>query len=151
MTMHIWPLNWGWVKQENIALTFDKAIEKTNDYIAKHITVAKKLNKPLVLEEFGIPRDNYGFSPNDKIYLRDKYYENAFKQVAESAKNKGVFAGANFWAWGGFGRPVPNQVWFHKGDDLLGDPPCEEQGVNSVFSSDSTMNCIKKYIQLVSK
>jgi mannan endo-1,4-beta-mannosidase len=143
--MHIWPLNWGWIKQNNIAATFDQAVEKTNQYMAKHIKVAEKLKKPIVLEEFGIPRDNYGFSPNDKIQLRDQYYENAFKQVLESAQNKGVLAGANFWAWGGFGRPVPNQVWYHRGDDYLGDPPCEEQGVNSVFSTDSTTACIIKY------
>lgn len=145
LTMHIWPLNWGWIRPNNIAATFDLSVEKTNQYMARHIKIAEKLKKPIVMEEFGIPRDNYGFSADDKVRLRDKYYENIFKQVAENARNNGMLAGANFWTWGGFGRPVPNQIWYRRGDNYLGDPPCEEQGVNSVFSSDSTMICIAKY------
>ncbi|HZL08643.1 MAG TPA: cellulase family glycosylhydrolase [Prolixibacteraceae bacterium] len=143
LTFHVWPLNWGWIKQNDIASTIDNAITKTNEYIDNHIAVAKKLNKPIVAEEFGLPRDKYNFTPADPALFRDKYYENIFKQVAESSKNKGILAGANFWSWGGFGRPA--RIWYKRGDDYLGDPPCEEQGVNSVFNSDKTVDLIKKY------
>jgi mannan endo-1,4-beta-mannosidase len=146
LTIHIWPLNWGWIKRDSISSTIDNAIEKTNDYISSEIKIAEKLNKPIVMEEFGLPRDNYKFSPDDNTLLRDRYYDNIFKKVVECSKNGGVVAGANFWTWGGFGRPVPNQVWYRRGDNYLGDPPCEEQGVNSVFNTDSsTINLIKKY------
>ena len=35
------------------------------------------------------------------------------------------------------------------GDDYLGDPPQEAQGLNSVFSNDPTMKIIKKYNGLI--
>jgi mannan endo-1,4-beta-mannosidase len=152
LTVHIWPLNWGWIKQENIAATIDNAIERTNDYITTEIKIAEKLNKPIVMEEFGLPCDNYKFSTTDNILFRDKYYDNIFKKVEESSKNNGVVAGANFWTWSGYGRPVPGQVWYRRGNDYLGDPPCEEQGVNSVFDTDSsTINLVKKYNDNFSK
>lgn len=149
LTFHIWPLNWGWIKQKDIAGTVDNAIEKTNVYIVKHIKIAEKLHKPLIAEEFGLPRDKYNFEPTDPATFRDKYYENIFKQVAENAKNNGILVGANFWSWGGFGRP--SHVWYERGDNYLGDPPCEEQGVNSVYNTDSTVKIITKYNKQIRK
>jgi mannan endo-1,4-beta-mannosidase len=49
-----------------------------------------------------------------------------------------VIAGLNFWAFAGKGRPKEGQVFWKPGDDYLGDPPMEEQGLNSVFDSDSS-------------
>jgi mannan endo-1,4-beta-mannosidase len=48
---------------------------------------------------------------------------------------------ANFWAWGGEGRATSTK---HSGGEFLGDPPCEPQGLNSVFNTDtSTLAIIK--------
>ena len=55
-------------------------------------------------------------------------------------------AGANFWTFSGTGLPNPeneNHMW-KKGDDYLGDPPQEAQGLNSVFISDPTMLIVKE-------
>ena len=58
----------------------------------------------------------------------------------------GNFAGANFWAFGGTARPIKNQLFWKNGDDYTGDPPMEEQGLNSVFDSDkSTWKIINLY------
>src|SRR5690606_16321072 len=46
LTMHIWPKNWSWIDSEHIPETMNVAIENTNEYIAAHIAVANKLNKP---------------------------------------------------------------------------------------------------------
>jgi mannan endo-1,4-beta-mannosidase len=48
----------------------------------------------------------------------------------------GAFAGCNFWGWGGYAQPRHTQ--WQVGDDYCGDPAQEEQGLNSVFLSDST-------------
>lgn len=149
LTMHIWPLNWSWVRQNNIAATFDQALVKTSDYMARHVAVAEKLHKPIVVEEFGLPRDNYGFQPTDSDGMRSRYYENIFKAVAEHSKSNGVMAGVNFWTWSGLGRP--SRVWYQRGDEYLGDPPCEEQGVNSVYSTDSTLLTIIKYAKEINR
>jgi len=145
LTMHIWPKNWGWLDIKNIAGTLDESISNTNVYMQDHIAVAARLNKPVVLEEFGLPRDHHGYSPDETTACRDRYYSNAFEQLLDHAKQKGVLAGANIWSYAGEGRPVNGQIFWKLGDPYLGDPPVEEQGLNSVFDSDETIDLIADY------
>lgn len=143
MTIHIWPKNWSWIDISKITESVDTAIVRTNQYISDHMAIAKKLNKPMTIEEFGFPRDNHKYTLDDPVTARDKYYANIFSQIVTSAKEKGSLAGCNFWAWGGFGRPV-HEFW-KPWDDYVGDPSQEEQGLNSVFDTDSTIKVIKDF------
>jgi mannan endo-1,4-beta-mannosidase len=113
-------------------------LEKTNSYIQNHIATAQKLNKPLVIEEFGLPRDRQSFDIASATSLRDIYYNSIFTIWKQHAQNNGVVAGANFWAFGGTARPIKDQIFWKSGDDYMGDPPMEEQGLNTVFDSDKT-------------
>lgn len=149
LTMHIWPKNWSWLDRNDIPGTLASSIEKTNKYIDEHLAVARKLNKPIVFEEFGLPRDGHSFSPDAGTTCRDKYYENAFVQVIDHCKRKDVLAGANFWGFAGEGRP--KNLYWQNGDAYLGDPPNEEQGLNSVFNTDSSIKLIKKYNKKLEK
>ncbi|MBL7743373.1 MAG: cellulase family glycosylhydrolase [Chitinophagaceae bacterium] len=147
-TIHIWPKNWGWFRDTAITKSLDEVISKTDNYISKHADVARKLNKPLVAEEFGLPRDGHLFLLSSPTTLRDKYFSSIFSQLLTHAKKKDVIAGANFWTFSGSGRPSYQQLLWKKGDDILGDPPVEEQGLNSVFDSDiSTWRVITFYIK----
>jgi endo-1,4-beta-mannosidase len=121
----------------------------TDQYMDGHIAVARKLNKPLVMEEYGLPRDHHGYSLAEPTTCCDKYYENIFRLVLQHAKEKDALAGCNFWAYAGAGRPVAGQTYWKKGDDYLGDPPVEEQGLNSVFDKDTTMKVVARYAHLV--
>lgn len=146
LTIHIWPRNWGWLKGETMEADFPQAISKTVDYINNHIAIAKKLKKPLVVEEFGLPRDKNSFDINASTALRDKYYDTIFSIWQQHAKTNGVVAGANFWAFNGIARPIKGQLFWKKGDDFMGDPPMEEQGLYGVFDSDkSTWDLIRRY------
>lgn len=136
LTIHIWPKNWGWFKADSIEQYFDTVLNNTNQYIQKHMTIAKAINKPLVIEEFGLPRDAHVFTAGTSVKWRDKYYANIFGIWKQNYS--GVIAGCNFWAFGGKARPIGNQVFWKKGDDYMGDPPMEEQGLNTVFDSDSS-------------
>jgi len=149
LTMHIWPKNWSWLDVKNISGTLEKSIINTNKYMDDHFAVARRLKKPIVLEEFGLPRDFHGYQPTEKTSCRDSYYENAFKLILDHCKRNDVLAGCNFWGFAGEGRPS-HEFWV-KGDDYLGDPPNEEQGLNSVFSSDSTIPIISQYNQKLDK
>lgn len=149
ITMHIWPKNWSWIDVENIPESVDAAIAKTNEYINEHLVIAKKLNKPVVIEEFGFPRDNHKYTLDDPVSARDKYYENIFTQVVVSSQDENLLAGCNFWAWGGLGRPI-HEFW-EPWDDYLGDPAQEEQGLNSVFDADSTVNLIADFAKQLKK
>lgn len=149
LTMHIWPKNWSWIDVKNIPGTLETGIINTNRYIDDHLNVARRLGKPIVLEEFGLPRDQHGYSPDEKTSGRDKYYLNAFVQVLDHCKRNDVLAGCNFWSFGGEGRP--DHVFWVKGDDYVGDPPNEEQGLNSVFNTDSTIPVIAKENKKINK
>ena len=137
-TIHIWPKNWGWFKDTAIAASLENIISNSNTYIEEHAAICKKVKKPLVVEEFGLPRDGHVYNIKASVNLRNQYYASIFSLCAKSAKNNGVIGGYNFWAFSGFGIPAGTTEFYTKGDDLLGDPPQEEQGLNSVFSSDTT-------------
>lgn len=143
LTIHIWPKNWGWLDPKDIPGSIDESIVKTNQYIDQHLALAKKLNKPIVLEEFGLPRDHHLYELSDLTTSRDKYYRNVFELININASQKDALAGCNFWAWGGFGRP--NNKFWKPWDDYIGDPAQEEQGLNAVFNTDSTIQLIKEY------
>lgn len=146
LTIHVWAKNWGWFKDDKIAEGYSNVVEKATNYVNEHLEIAKKLNKPLVIEEFGLPRNGQSFDINSSTSFRDDYYGKMFAFVSESAKSNGVLAGANFWAFGGASRPTKGQIFWKKGDDYMGDPPMEEQGLNTVFDSDkTTWEIINKY------
>ncbi|WP_181307492.1 cellulase family glycosylhydrolase [Rufibacter sp. XAAS-G3-1] len=151
LTMHIWPKNWGWLDIKNIPGTVDSAVAKTDQYMDRHIAFAREQKKPIVMEEFGLPRDHHQYNLTDPTSARNKYYRHVFERVLTSAKEKDALAGANFWGFSGTARPNPARHFWKPGDDLMGDPPQEEQGLNSVFDTDSTMPLIARYTKAVKK
>ena len=132
LTVHVWPYNWQWARQDSLLADIPNACLKTADYLRPHLEIARRIKKPLVIEEFGFPRDGFSFSPSSTTHARDQYYQYVFSLI----DSEPAVSGCNFWAWGGEGRPCHEQ-WM-PGDPYLGDPAQEQQGLNSVFDSDST-------------
>lgn len=148
VTIHIWPKNWSWFKDTSIAKGFENVVAQTKAYISQHAAIAQKLQKPMVLEEFGLPRDRHSFDPASPTTFRDRYYDTVFSALAQSIGSGGPIAGAGFWAFGGTARPKKGQIFWKKGDEYMGDPPMEEQGLNTVFDSDaSTWRLISSYVK----
>lgn len=144
LNIHIWPYNWSWVSADSLAQKLPAAKTNTKEYIDAHREAAERLHKPIVLEEFGFPRDGFQFSKESTTASRDEYYGYVFDLIAQDRAAGGPFAGCNFWAWGGFAEPSSEHVYWEKGDDYAGDPAQEEQGLNSVFSSDATTIAVIK-------
>jgi len=138
LTIHIWPKNWGWFKASTFEQDTGAVMNNTMAYIKKHEQVAEKLNKPLVIEEFGLPRDGQSYSVMAGTTIRDRYYHLYLEEWQKNKATNGVVAGLNFWSFAGEGRPIPGQIFWKQGDDYMGDPPMEEQGLNSVFDCDSS-------------
>jgi mannan endo-1,4-beta-mannosidase len=134
MTIHIWPFNWGWtgsaLSEENLAEVFSR----TDEYIARHAAIAAEKGLPLVLEEFGFPRDANAVEYGSPTTLRDSFYAHVFNKVGKELQ------GVNFWGWSGFA--VPSHVQWEKGDAYTGDPAQEAQGLNGVYVTDSTVEVI---------
>jgi len=145
LTMHMWPKNWGWYNINNEAQTTQESIKKANAYMDEHIVVAQNLNKPIVMSEFGFPREKESLDPTASIENRNTFYKSIFERITESKKEQGVLAGLNFWGFAGYANTNPETGKWQHGDDFTADPPQEPQGLNSVFSSDtSTLEMIKK-------
>ena len=148
ITVHIWPANWGWASREKPDSTIANACEKSKGYIKEHIALAHKLNKPVVIEEFGYPRQGNISGVGIPTDSRDIFYRLIFDAVTESVREGEPIVGCNFWGWGGSGRPR-DAVW-QPGDDFLCDPPHEPQGWYSVFDCDTTtIEIIKNYTKII--
>lgn len=146
LCIHLWPYNWSWVSKATLQTNLEKAQQNTEDYVNKHIIVARKLHKPVVMEEYGYPRDGFSFSKQSTTVARDKYYQFVYRLVIASKQRKDNFAGCNFWGWGGYAQP--KHVAWQRGDDYCADPSQEEQGLNSVFDTDrSTIKIIEQAVK----
>ena len=149
--IHLWPYNWSWARKDHLIEDLPNAKANTKDYIDRHLEICARLKKPLVMEEFGYPRDDFKFSLGTPTKGRDGFYKYVFSLVADNAEQGGFFAGCNFWGWGGFAKPKHELQW-QVGDDYTGDPAQEQQGLNSVFSGDkSTLKVIKSQVDRMNK
>lgn len=130
--IHLWPYNWGWIDSTTVVSGVDTACVRAYEYIMPHTAIMKEAGKPLVLEEFGYPRDGMALAPGSCTEGRDRFYKYIFSLIHES----GAIAGCNFWGWGGYAEPGHStwQPW----EPYTGDPAQEPQGLNSVFAKDST-------------
>jgi mannan endo-1,4-beta-mannosidase len=138
LTFHLWPKNWGWFDAKDAAGTYPQTVANARHYIDQHIEFARALGKPIAMEEFGLPRDGELYAPGTPTTVRDQYYEMVLGLVYDSAAAGAPIAGVNFWAWGGEGRARHPDYRWQVGDPLMGDPPMEPQGLNSVFDVDTT-------------
>lgn len=136
LTYHMWPKNWGWFDSTRPAETYPQMHEKNTHYLNVHIDLARQLGKPIVLEEFGLDRDGPSFARSATTKLRDRFYGEVFELIGRRAAKGDPIAGWNFWAWNGMGRAANPDYWWKEGDDFVGDPPQEEQGLYGVFDSD---------------
>lgn len=143
---HVWPYNWKWMRGDNMVADLDRSCANTKEYIDMHIDLGHSINKPVVVEEFGMPRDNMDFHKGSPVVCRDKYYTFVFDLILKDKEQNGPFAGCNFWSWGGFAKTnVEDHEYWAKGDDYTGDPAQEQQGLNSIFFEDrSTLNIIRE-------
>lgn len=130
--IHLWPTNWGWASRKQVQQDVMKACLNSDAYIAEHIDALGSARKPLVIEEFGYPRDNMAFSPDADTSARNRYYAHIFNQMIGNPR----IAGVNFWGWNGEARNSAEN--WKPGDSFMCDPAHEPQGLYGVFDSDST-------------
>jgi mannan endo-1,4-beta-mannosidase len=142
VTCHIWAQNWGWVRPASLAADLTSSLQRAERYLRHHAELAKVLGKPLLLEEFGFPRDEVGYGPESPTTLRDRYFASLYALVHEM-QDVTTLSGIAPWSWAGASIPArPGQLW-RPGDPLTGDPPHEMQGWYSVYEKDSTTSVIR--------
>ena len=144
VTCHIWPGNWSWIDPAALADSYDAGAAKVADYIAAHVSIAERLHKPLVIEEFGYPRDGpAAYDPAQSTVFRDRFYRQIYAAIEADGRRGGPLAGSNFWAWNGEARAAHPDHRFRRGyTAYMGDPPHEPQGWYGVFDSDASTQAI---------
>jgi mannan endo-1,4-beta-mannosidase len=102
-TVHIWAQNRGiYNMTDSSEQNISQAIQWALGWINKVSHWASIVGKPLVLEEFGMPRDNFGskknwYSPLNPTTRRDRYFEALVNKVVDHYLNKESFAGVLFF------------------------------------------------------
>lgn len=154
-TVHLWPQNWDWFSPLDAPKTYERALNRSLSYVRDHVRAAASsaVGKPLVLEEFGLARDGLEHTAGTPTRWRDRFYADVFAELLTTARasERAPLVGANFWAWGGEGRPQRPRgatealrgahVW-QQGDPLVGDPPHEAAGWYSVYDDDASTHAV---------
>ncbi|WP_347304651.1 cellulase family glycosylhydrolase (plasmid) [Croceibacterium sp. TMG7-5b_MA50] len=152
LTVHIWPNNWGWVDQRDLPGTYDGGQAQVADYIARHEALARQLGKPMVIEEFGYPRDGGSNDPAAPTTYKDRFYRQIHAATLRSMDESGPIVGTNFWAWNGEARAAHADYRFRDGDrQYMGDPPHEPQGWYGIFTGDSTIRLIADHAAAIGR
>jgi mannan endo-1,4-beta-mannosidase len=142
VTCHIWAQNWGWVRPESLAADLPSSLQQAERYLRHHAELAKVLGKPLLLEEFGFPRDEAAYDSESPTTLRDRYFARIYALVNDLLDSTTI-AGIAPWSWAGSSIPArPGQLW-RPGDPLTGDPPHEKQGWYGIYQADSTTSVVR--------
>jgi mannan endo-1,4-beta-mannosidase len=133
---HMWPQIWGQYdmldpSRENV----ERALRWTSGYILEVEGYAREVGKPIVLEEFGMPRDNWLNTIGGDKYLydtsatttsRDAIFSSVFDLVSARFKAKQGLVGAMPWSYGGLYRSA-KQKYNNQGILIAGDPPQERE------------------------
>ncbi|MFW5973415.1 MAG: glycoside hydrolase 5 family protein [Bacteroidota bacterium] len=148
LTIHIWIENWSWYDPQQPEETFYAAAGRAMGYMADHVAVAEELEKPIVLEEFGVSRDGRDYHTEASADYRDRFFIMVFDALHKLALEGSAMAGSNFWSWSGEGRPDEPGAYWSAGEPFTGDPPHEEQGWYSIYDIDeSTLAIIRRYAE----
>lgn len=149
LSCSLFPLEWDWASRSNLWTSLPNTYLKSDAYMERFERLARKYDKPLVLEAFGFPRDRSYLLPFTPTFSRDAFYRFIFSHVEKSKGNQDVFAGCYFWGWAGNGRPG------RTGKSMERKYPADDwkdcQGLYSVYDVDSTtISCIDRGVRQLS-
>ncbi|KAK4702460.1 mannan endo-1,4-beta-mannosidase, partial [Phenoliferia sp. Uapishka_3] len=151
---HLWVQNWGYYDPTvSNASSLGTALNFANEFLTNVSRWSLDIGKPVVLEEFGMARDeweNVERGAPTEFYLydasagtthKDTYFTYVLDLVLAFWKSGKAFAGAGPWAYGGIWRPFNarnqfNELW-------AGDPPHEAPGWYDLYDSDYAMEIVK--------
>lgn len=146
LTFHLWPYNWRWFDPRRPAETRAATWERSRAYIRRHCDLARRLGKPLVLEEFGLTRDGGAVDAASPTTERDAFFASICDTLMEEFRVGSPLCGANFWTWAGEERSAPVSVGTDVQAHVPGDPPHEPPGLNSVYDTDrSTLDLLSAH------
>ncbi len=118
--VHLWSKKWGIPEDERLGFT--------NGWVSAHTEDMSALNKPLLLEEFGL---EVAEPPRD-LSQRDVVFSEVYAVVEEVATGASALQGSLFWAF------------YQDKDDRCGSATCDGYGVE--VSDRSTLAFVSAHI-----
>ncbi|KAF2001677.1 glycoside hydrolase family 5 protein [Amniculicola lignicola CBS 123094] len=157
-TTHCWVQNWGIYDMYNSSnANLKQAQDFAKAFVHNSSQWAIDIGKPLLLEEFGMARDNWENKDKEYPYLssastshKDAYFETIIGAAVDSFERKGAYVGTCPWAYGGIWRPE-TQVENEFGMVWAGDPPHESPGWYDLYDTDEAMNIVARQQQEVAQ
>ncbi len=155
---HLWVENWQrYNSTDRTAANLHAAVDWARAYLADVARWSEELDKPVLLEEFGMARDNWENLDNGRYRYheaaptrnRDAYFASIFDLVSRNFLQGRRFIGTTPWAYGGIYRPS-NQTLSSHGILFAGDPPHEGPGWYDVYSDDRVMQLMHEQQRNVS-
>jgi mannan endo-1,4-beta-mannosidase len=142
VSCHVLPDTWGTLGRESRG--FDVLLRSSLASVKRNADAAANMNKPLLIEAFGHPRDGGAFAPGTPTTARDRYFDQLYA-LCHDLQASGNIAGAMPWTWaGGYVSTPPGKSW-RPGEPLGGDPPVHPQGYESIYGGDTTVALIKRW------
>lgn len=149
-TCHVWAQNWGWARPDRLADDHAAAVELACAYVRDHAALADRIGKPILVEEFGFPRDGASFDPEAPTTLRDRYFDRLYALVHALTATTPM-AGIMPWCWSGRAVPPRPGGYWRPGDPLCGDPPHEAQGWYGIYAHDATLDVIRGWSSRITR
>lgn len=159
---HLWVQNWGYYDQlDPTEKSLLNAENFATGFLRNLSAWSLDIRKPVVLEEFGMARDNWlnvAKGAPKKFYLydasattthKDRYFQMVISSVVEYFRNGKGWQGAGPWAYGGIWRPTDKRNSF--GQSWAGDPPHEAPGWYDLYDTDPTLKIISQQAQNVTQ
>jgi mannan endo-1,4-beta-mannosidase len=149
---HIWTEIWGHYDMLDAS---DRSLSRAKQFAKAYLNDVERwseeIGKPVLLEEFGMARDNwlnkgtmFAYHTNATTGHRDRYFGYLHDLVAKSFANGKPWIGLMPWSYGGSFRS-DRQSFNSYGMLCAGDPPQEPPGWFSVLDKDPTMQLIKTW------
>lgn len=104
ITVHLWMEDWGWYEPQSAEAAFPEAVGRAMGYLADHVSLARAINKPMVLDAFGASRDGGSVDVSSTTTSRDRYFRMILETIFRLAEEGNVTAGSNVWIWAGTAR-----------------------------------------------
>ncbi|PLW22156.1 hypothetical protein PCANC_01003 [Puccinia coronata f. sp. avenae] len=159
---HLWVQNWGiYDPLDPTEKSLVAAEQFATEWLKNLSSWSLDLHKPLVLEEFGMARDewqNVAKGAPTSFYLydarattthKDRFFQLVISHVVEYFKAGKAWQGTGPWAYGGIWRPTDKRNAF--GQAWAGDPPHEPPGWYDLYDTDPTLKIISAQARNVSE
>ncbi|KAG0147837.1 hypothetical protein CROQUDRAFT_42293 [Cronartium quercuum f. sp. fusiforme G11] len=159
---HLWVENWlYYTPLDPTILSLTIAERFAARFLQKLNEWSLDINKPVVLEEFGMARDNwknvlkgapfysYLYRAEASTTHKDQFFKFVIGAVVDYFKKGGGWQGTGPWAYGGLWRPTDPRNKFNQ--SWAGDPPHEAPGWYDIYDTDYAMDIVQDQANEVSK